>query len=125
MADLYKNIGQKIRELRLAYPQGALSQEALGTRLKIAANTISRWETGTYKPTPEDLDKVARFFGVSIMVFFPESHRDEKRVAALTSATGNLSDSDFEEVVRYAEFRRARSAMTGVKRSPKKRSGSE
>ncbi|MEX0828315.1 MAG: helix-turn-helix transcriptional regulator [Haliea sp.] len=125
MADLYQHIGEKIRELRLAYPQGALSQEVLGTRLEIAANTISRWETGTYKPTPADLDKLARFFSTSIMDFFPESHRDEQRVAALTSATGSLSDSDFEEVVRYAEYRKARSAMTGAKRSPKKRQRSE
>lgn len=121
MKELYEHIGRKIRELRLAYPEGALSQEALAGRLKIAANTISRWETGTYKPTPDDLDKLARFFGVSIMVFFPDSYQDEQRTAALASATGGLSDSDFEEVVRYAEYRKARSAMKGAKRPRAKR----
>src|SRR5262249_19564936 len=110
MPDIYEQIGQKIRELRDAWPKGRLSQEALANELKIASNTVSRWETGTYKPTPEDLDKLARFFKVSITVFFPNLENDDERVAALTSATGGLNDRDFEEVVRYAEFRKVRSA---------------
>ena len=77
----------------------------------VAANTVSRWETGTYKPTPEDLDKLARFFSVPITIFFPEMQGDDASVAALTSAIGGLSKKDFDEVLRYAEFRKARRAM--------------
>ena len=75
MAELYEFIGQKIRELRLAYPKGTLSQDALAKEIGVGANTLSRWETGTYKPTPEDLDKLARFFKASITVFFPDVQR--------------------------------------------------
>ena len=57
----------------MAYPKGSLSQEALAAKLNVAANTVSRWETGTYKTTPADLAKLARFFAVSITVFFPIS----------------------------------------------------
>jgi transcriptional regulator with XRE-family HTH domain len=121
MPDLYEQIGQKIRELREAYPKGKLSQEALATHLDVASNTVSRWETGTYKPTPEDLDKLARFFKVSITVFFPAADTDQSRVAALTSATGGLNEKDFQEVVRYAEFRKARRALEGAKRPRAKR----
>ena len=121
MPDLYEQIGQKIRELREAYPKGKLSQEALAARLGVASNTVSRWETGTYKPTPEDLDELARFFKVSITVFFPTGSEDESRVAALTSATGGLNDKDFQEVIRYAEFRKARRALEGSKRPRAKR----
>jgi len=121
MPDLYEQIGQKIRELREAYPRGKLSQEALASQLQIAPNTVSRWETGTYKPTPEDLDKVARFFKVSITVFFPNADNDGDRVAALTSATGGLNNKDFDEVVRYAEFRKARRALEGARRPRAKR----
>jgi transcriptional regulator with XRE-family HTH domain len=116
MTDLYKQIGQKIRELRGMYPKGALSQEALAEKLDIAPNTVSRWETGTYKPTPEDLDKLARFFNVSITVFFPDLKQDDARISALASATGGLDPKDFEELIRYAEFRKARRAMEGAKR---------
>ncbi len=120
MSDLYEQIGQKIRELRTAYPKGGLSQEALAGKLNIAPNTISRWETGTYKPTPEDLEKLARFFSVSINVFFPNLKTDDARINALTSATGGLEKKDFDEVIRYAEFRKARLAL---EKAPKKRKG--
>ena len=59
MTTLYEHIGHKIRELRTSYPKGMLSQEALAEKLKVASNTVSRWETGTYKPTPKDLDGLA------------------------------------------------------------------
>lgn len=88
MPTLYEQIGQKIRELRLAYPGGTLSQETLGAKINAVGNTVSRWETGTYKPTAEDLDKLARFFNVPITVFFPELLGDTSRIEMLTSATG-------------------------------------
>jgi transcriptional regulator with XRE-family HTH domain len=117
MTDVYDQISRKIKELRINYPGGTLSQEALAGHLKVASNTVSRWETGTYKPTAEDLDRLARFFKVSITAFFPSSLPNEERVAALTSATGGLNQTDFDEVVRYAEFRKARRALEGAKRA--------
>lgn len=121
MNSIYTYIGQKIREMRRHYPKGELSQEALADKLGIAANTVSRWETGTYKPTPEDLDKLARLFDVSITVFFPNLKSDDSRIAALTSATGGLEARDFDEVIRYAEFRKARRAIEGAKRGRSRR----
>ncbi len=119
MNTLYAHIGHKIRQLRTEYPKGTLSQEGLAARLKVAPNTVSRWETGKYKPTPRDLDALARFFSVSITTFFPDLEADDARVTALTSATGGLSDKDFEEVIRYAEFRKARRAMENARRKKK------
>jgi transcriptional regulator with XRE-family HTH domain len=113
--NLYEHIGNRIRELRKAHPEGMLSQDSLAAQINVAPNTVSRWETGNYKPTPEDLDKLARFFKVSITTFFPDLAADEARVSALTSATGGLNDKDFEEVIKYAEFRRARLALQNSK----------
>jgi transcriptional regulator with XRE-family HTH domain len=121
LPNLYEQIGEKIRELRLTYHKGALSQEALAIELGVASNTVSRWETGTYKPTPEDLDKLARFFSVPITVFFRELQGEDARVAALASALGGLNKKDFDEVVRYAEFRKARRALEAGKRKRIKR----
>lgn len=98
-----------------------MSQEGLAEKLGTAANTVSRWETGTYKPTADDLDKLARFFKVSITVFFPDLEHDDKRISALASATGGLDQADFEEVIRYAEFRKARLALEKAKRPRAKR----
>jgi transcriptional regulator with XRE-family HTH domain len=78
------------------------------------ANTISRWETATYKPGVGDLDRLARFFGVSITTFFPDMEQDTK-TQALLSATSDLNDDDFEELVRYAQFRKAKKALAQAK----------
>lgn len=108
---LLEHVAVRIRELRLAYGGEGISQEALATELKVATNTISRWETGTYKPALEDLDKLARFFNVSVLEFFPsvDSTGMNEEVAALLRAAKKLSDSDLRELRRYAEFRRAQS----------------
>src|SRR4051794_1319569 len=98
MNEFYQQIGRRIRDLRKSYPRGEMSQDTVAEKLGISPNTVSRWETGTYKPTPEDLDKLARLFEVPITVFFPDLESDESRASMLASATGGLSKKDLEEV---------------------------
>jgi transcriptional regulator with XRE-family HTH domain len=105
MPTIYKAIGQKIKELRTGRPD--LSQEKLAGALGTTANTVSRWETAQYRPSVDDLDKVSRYFGVPLTVFFPDIGSDPK-IQMLLSATGDLDSSDLDEIVRYAQFRRAR-----------------
>lgn len=114
MSDIYKKIAEKIRELRNARP--GLSQERLATELKTTANTVSRWETGTYKPSLKDLEKVARYFGVPLSFFFPEMIPDA-RLQALMSATGDLDEEDFADLLRYAEFRQLRKQLKAKKQA--------
>ncbi len=104
---IYEQIGNKIRELRTTAKAQTISQEALARAVNTTANTISRWETASYKPSISDLEGLARFFGVPITVFFPEAH-PKARTNALLSATADLDDKDLEEVTLYAQFRRAR-----------------
>lgn len=108
--DLFEYVGNRMRELRQGYGGGeGLSQEALARALGVATNTVSRWETATYHPSLEDLDKIARFFGVSILTFFePEERPANEKVVALMRAAEKLKPADLEELRRYAEFRRAR-----------------
>lgn len=109
--DLFQHVAARIRDFRTAFAAGeGLSQDALAKELGVATNTISRWETGTYKPSLEDLDKLARFFGKSILEFFPNTATPQnEQVAALLRAASDLPTEDVEELRRYAEFRRARS----------------
>jgi transcriptional regulator with XRE-family HTH domain len=109
-------IGGRIRDLRTSYGAGeGLSQEALAKALGTAANTISRWETATYRPSIEDLERLARFFGVSILDFFPpketqvEENQGSDKLAALLRAAQQLPPEDIDELRKYAEFRKARS----------------
>ena len=108
--ELFGYVGSRIRELRDTYGGDGVSQTKLGQEINVAANTISRWETATYRPTLEDLDKLARFFGVSILEFFPpEDAPKDERLLALLRTAGQLQANDLDELQRYAEFRRAQS----------------
>jgi transcriptional regulator with XRE-family HTH domain len=118
--DLLEHVAKTIRDLRTSHGGEGLSQEALAKELNLATNTISRWETGTYKPALDDLDRLARFFNVSVLEFFPPQHDAENtEVAALMRAAKNLSEDDLKELRRYAEWRRAQSLYReGTRPSP-------
>src|SRR5215213_10927279 len=112
MDDMYEYIGRKIRELRQDYGARGVSQEDLAEEMGTTANTISRWETATYKPSVKDLHKLSKFFGVSISVFFPGM--ENPRLQALMSATGDLEDDDLDELTQYAQFRKARKLLSNA-----------
>jgi len=117
--NIYKMIGDKLRELRTHHLGKGISQDALAEAMGTTPNTISRWETATYKPSIGELEKLARFFGTSISVFFPNIE-PATRIQALLSATGDLDDEDLDELTRYAQFRRARKELDKAKTSRKK-----
>ncbi len=107
--DLYRYIGNKIRTYR---EQLGWSQERLAAEMDVTPNTISRWETATYRPSAADLDRLARIFDIQIWAFFPSSvEAPTEAHKALLSATGDLPVEDLEELRRYADFIRARKAM--------------
>lgn len=114
ISDVYTKVGETIRELRNQVNGRGISQETLATAMKTTPNTISRWETATYKPRLADLENLAQFFGVPITTFFPDVSSDV-RAQALLSATSSLDDEDFDELVKYAQFRKARKALKDAK----------
>ena len=94
----------EIRSIRERY---GLTQAEIARLLRLGSNTISRWETATYKPSISDLEKRARFFSVPITAFFPEPN-PKSRPNALLSATADLDNADLDEVRLYALFRKSR-----------------
>ena len=121
MTDLYTHISEQIKKLR-----GKQSQEAMAQQLGIATNTLSRWETATYKPTAQDLDNMARAFKVPIDTFFLESNdkateERSQKVKALTSALGGLEDKDFDEVINYAQYRKMHLKLNAEKNKKKRK----
>lgn len=107
MPDIYEDIGKRIRDFRGSVGGRGISQEDLAEAVGTTANTISRWETATYKPAVSDLEKLARYFGIPLTAFFPESN-PKSRTNALLSATAGLDDADLDEVRLYALFRKSR-----------------
>lgn len=119
MVDLYVYIGQKIRELRRHHLGKGVDQETVAQAVGTKANTVSRWESATYRPSLRDLEKLSRYFGVSIAVFFPGM--EDSRLQALMSATGDLRDEEFEDLIEYARFRRARQLLKDASKPKKQR----
>jgi transcriptional regulator with XRE-family HTH domain len=125
--DLLDHVAARIKELRVSYNNGeGLSQETLAIHLKVAPNTISRWETGMYRPGLKDIERISRFFGVSIMSLFPPEMHDEEgdeNLKALLRTAKQLHPADLEELRKYAEFRRARGIYQGKTRPKAGRKG--
>lgn len=124
--DLVAHVGRRIRELRQAFNGGeGISQERLATELGVQANTVSRWETAQYQPDLRDLDRLSRFFGVSILELFPgQPPRQDEQVSALLRAIGDLPQSDRDELRRFAEFRRAQALYPKGKPRPGRKAAS-
>ena len=125
--ELLDHVAARIRDLRVNYNSGeGLSQESLATHLKVAPNTVSRWETGTYRPGLKDMEKLSRFFGVSIITFFPSEmvgEDEDENLKALLRTARQLHPADLEELRKYAEFRRAREIYEGKTRPKPGRKG--
>jgi transcriptional regulator with XRE-family HTH domain len=116
---LGEHIGHRIRDLRTRYNNDeGISQETLASELNVAANTISRWETGIYIPSIPDLLKLAKFFGVPITSFFPpeEMESENSDLLTLLRQARHLNPDDLEELIKYAEFRKARRIHKGRSR---------
>jgi transcriptional regulator with XRE-family HTH domain len=111
--EIYTFIGNRIRELR---DEQRMSQDALAKQLGISTNTVSRWETATYKPSIADIQKVADLFGVRLSSMLPTEDGPPLSNAALLSATGDLPNEDIEELISYAEFRRTRRRLEEAKK---------
>ena len=112
--EIYIFVGGKIRTFR---EQHGMNQEALAVELGVTANTVSRWETATYKPSVKELEKMSRFFEVPLWTFLPsETQPPTEQQNALLSATGDLPAEDLEELQRYADFIRTRKAISRTKR---------
>jgi transcriptional regulator with XRE-family HTH domain len=109
--DLYSFIGQRIRDLRKARGGVGLSQEELAKFLKKSTNTVSRWETGAYRPSANDLQRLAKFFGVAVGSFFPDEETESPQMQALLRAADGLGKKDLEDLAEYARFRRARQKL--------------
>ncbi len=103
--DFYKDVGAMIRELRKDHCGTGLTQEDLAKHMGVLTNTVSRWETAESRPTAEDLNRLARFFQISITAFFPQE-LPRKEIAELLRITRDMKEREIEEVIRFASFRR-------------------
>ncbi|WP_078129439.1 helix-turn-helix transcriptional regulator [Leptospira alexanderi] len=122
--EIIEHVAKAIKRLREEYNSGVgISQTELAKKLSKAPNTISRWETGEYKPRIEDLYELAKFFRVSILELLPDDKNEsDVKLEALFRSANSLDDEDKEELRRFAEFRLAQKKYkTAEKKQPIKK----
>lgn len=119
--DIYNYIAQKIKELRETFGGQGISQEQLAAKIKVTPNTVSRWETATYKPKITDLEKLAKFFSVPISAFLPPDQQpNSPELNALFSATADLKKEDIQALTDFALFRKTRKVLSLENKTKKK-----
>ncbi len=55
-------IGLRIKELR---KERSISQDELAKALRVGRTTVTRWETGKYYPSLDEVVNISNFFNVS------------------------------------------------------------
>ena len=117
--ELSRTIALKIRAARL---EAGISQEELGTYLRVSFQQIQKYEKGTNRVTPDRLQRIAEKVGRPITYFFdagspPTAHTDTETIGRLIRWMGSslsarrvlavlpsLNAADAEVVAAVAEL---------------------
>lgn len=101
----------RIRELR---KKKGITMKALGEAIGVAESTISLYETEKRMPDTDTLKQLAHYFNVSIDVLLGESTpitiSDADIKFALFGGDKEITDAQFEEVKRFAQYVKEREA---------------
>lgn len=93
------------RRLREAREYVGLSQEEVAFALSVSRPAVSNIEAGTRKVEAIELDKLSALYSRTAKYLLTgQSEPTESRVAFLARATQGLSESDLDELGRFAAF---------------------
>lgn len=106
----------RIKEARKA---SGLSQKYVAMTLGVAGPSVSNWESGKTKPTPENFMSLAQLFGVTVDYLMgysdeppvktagtalPTSAKAEANMAEFDAIISGLTDEQKEKVKEYILF---------------------
>ncbi len=93
------------RRLRDAREYVGLSQEEVAFALSISRPAVSNIEAGARKVEAFELNKLSELYGRTVdYLLTGNAPSDDTRVAFLARTTKGLSDSDLDELARFAAF---------------------
>ncbi|MEA5145645.1 MAG: helix-turn-helix transcriptional regulator [Candidatus Limiplasma sp.] len=99
-------LGEKIAEYRT---NANMTQQSLADALGVSKNTIFSWEKGIRNPSLDMLQKIATYFATTVDNLLGYSEPaipkdDEIKFALFGVDPANITDAQFEEVKRFAQF---------------------
>jgi len=109
--DIYKAIGQRIREARQA---AGMSQEELGKAIgDYTATAISYFEHGLRKVKIEDIQKLAEVLGKDVSYFLSPREATEPIAQVRLRTKTKISPSHREEISDFIRFVREQKQKEG------------
>ena len=102
----YRELGAAIRHVRTNAKGRVVSQSELAAALDTKPNTISRWESGNFRPSIRDLHAIAHFFGVPVATLIPGAEPLSLHTKLSEAAIG-LTPGQILELIHYIEIRKA------------------
>lgn len=93
------------RRLREAREYVGLSQEDVAFALAVSRPAVGHIESGSRKVEATELNKLSELYGRTVdYLLTGGAPADDTRVAFLARATKGLSESDMDELARFAAF---------------------
>ncbi len=107
-------LGRRLREAR---EYVGLSQEEVAFALSISRPAVGYIESGTRKVEAFELNKLSGLYGRTVdYLLTGNTPTNDIRVAFLARATKGMSESDLDEIVRFAAF--LKSSPKSKRRAP-------
>ncbi len=102
----------RVEELRKS---ACIQQKELAIIIGVSRPTVSEWEHQKKNPQGDNLRKLAEYFGVTpgYVLGYPETKKEpadrpaptkKEIMFALFKGAEGITDEDYEDVLRYAEF---------------------
>ena len=95
-------LSEQIKRLRM---QKKISQQELGLQFNVIKQTVSSWETGHSNPPHDTLEKMAKFFGVTIGEMYGEANtkssleQDWPEVVQVLQASGKIATPEERKLI--------------------------
>jgi transcriptional regulator with XRE-family HTH domain len=103
--------GATIKKLR---EKAGFSQAALGAQLGVSSQAVSKWETNKAEPDSDAIKKMCEIFNVTSDMILgielskneskPSIDDDDIKFALFGVDPANITDAQFEEVKRFAQY---------------------
>lgn len=102
-------LGERIREER---EYRGLSQEEVARYLGVPRSAVSLIESGTRRVSAEELSRLAKLYQTTMESLTGQSSEasEPESVRLLARATAELSPTDRDEVLRFAQFLQSRNS---------------
>ena len=99
-------LGLRLKEAR---EYRGLSQGDVAAHIGVSRSVFSRMEGGTRNVSAVELGQLAKLYKTRTESLAGNDINDDESIGKLARAAATLSDKDREEVLRFAEYLRARS----------------